>query len=107
MLIDWARAVHLCDVGLPGWCAALTVATDGSEHLVLLATAAIGTGERYDAMATEIAHEQLGPLPAAIAARAGLICGAPARTKAGQPCRNRVSAQGRRCQWHTDKAGGQ
>lgn len=99
LLIDHARSGVLHDVGRPGWIAATTVAPDGTEHLALLDQAAIGT-EHYDATCGAVSHEQRGPLPIGFAERVGLICGAPAHTKKGRPCRNRVPVQGQRCQWH-------
>lgn len=100
--IDGARSCCLCAAGSAGWRAVVTIGPDGVEHLALIHQDAIGR-EHYDAAATTAAHEQTGRLPAEYAERVGLVCGAPARTQNGRPCRNRVTTQGERCQWH--KAG--
>lgn len=63
-LIDSDRTTCLCDAGRPDYWAALVVAADGSEHLVLVEQGSIGDETvRYDRTCSTVVHEQLGALP--------------------------------------------
>jgi hypothetical protein len=101
-LVDPARSMCLCDVGLPGYVAALAVGPDGLEHLALGCRDRFGDPTAgYDHLCADVAHEQEGELPSLWRARvwlAPLRCGATTRT--GRRCRQIVSRPGRRCGHH-------
>lgn len=100
--IDDPRSTCLCDVGLPNYLAAVTIAPDGTEHLLLAKHNAIGDETAtYDRTCSNVTHEQPGPLSPQWADR---VAPAPFRcgrtTLAGQPCRMYVSRPGDACGWH-------
>jgi hypothetical protein len=105
-MIDDARTVCLCGDGLPGYVAAVLVARDGREDLVLVRTELLGDGVstyRHDARGA--LHEQTGELPSVYRRRvnrAQLRCGRP--TKADRPCRTPVAHAGDTCCWHRIEA---
>lgn len=107
-LLDNFRSACLCDVGAAKYVAAVAVAADGAEHLVLAQCSAVGDPTvRYDSTCRDIAHEQLGPLPIEFVRRLTISrrthrCGRPTQT--GRPCRIRVQADGDACDWHRTKA---
>lgn len=107
-LIDNVRSACLCDAGGTEYVAAVAVAADGAEHLVLAQHSAIGDQSvRYDSACRDVAHEQLGPLPIEYVRRLTVSrrthrCGRPTQT--GRPCRVRVQADGDACDWHRTKA---
>lgn len=109
--IDSARSACLCDVGAPGYVAAVAIAADGSQHLILGEVGCFGDERvRYDADCTGVEHEQLGQLPLEFVRRITvsqrkfrcspntLRCGRP--TKSGTPCRIAVMFEGEACAWH-------
>jgi len=106
--IDDARSACLCDVGCPGYSAALLIAPGGAEHLALIEISSIGDeAVRYDSSCTSVQHEQLGALPLDVVRRITISrrihrCGR--RTQAGKPCRIRVSQPGAVCEWHREQA---
>jgi hypothetical protein len=101
-LVDLARTTCLCDVGAPGLWAAVAVAPDGTDHLLVADLDSLGDERvRYDAACAAIAHDQLGPLPATWRARVELSplrCGQS--TKTGRPCRQIVTHAGSTCRRH-------
>jgi hypothetical protein len=103
-IIDDARTTCLCDVGRPGYIAATAITAEGREHLVLAELNAIGDEHvLYDPTCTDIAHEQLGPLPLEFVRRLTISrrthrCGRP--TKSGTPCRTPVTKPGDTCARH-------
>lgn len=101
-LLDQARSVCLCDVGLPNYLAATAVADDGSEHLLLALHDGINDHQVvYDHHCRNVAHEQPGRLPGGWRERVwGELarCGRP--TASGQPCRRMVSTPGESCTQH-------
>lgn len=104
-LLDEERSACLCDVGQADYIAATAVDANGSEHLVFVERSAMGDlAVRYDSTCRDVAHEQLGPLPAIWRHRAALAplrCGRP--TKAGRPCRALVADPGP-CSRHRESA---
>jgi hypothetical protein len=101
-LIDPDRIAWLHDVGRPDYVAAVAVAADGTEHLVLAELDAIGDhAARYDPDCPDVRHEQLGTMPAIWRHRVALAplrCGRP--TKIGRPCRSLVTDSGHACPRH-------
>jgi hypothetical protein len=106
--IDSPRSVCLCDVGAPGYVAAVAIEADGSQHFVLAENESIGDATvRYDASCSAVEHEQLGRLPIAFVHRITVSrrthrCGR--RTKSGTPCRTSVTRPGDACGWHRTEA---
>lgn len=96
-LLDEDRSACLRDVGQGDYLAATAIEFNGDEHLVLVERSAIGDDAvRYDATCRDVAHEQIGPLPAIWRHRVALAphrCGA--LTKTGRPCRVLVAEPGR------------
>jgi hypothetical protein len=95
-----------CTLGTasPGYAAVEAVDTRGGTHYLLAECAAIGD-ERvtYDPTCSDVAHEQMGPLPIEYVRRLTIAtrthrCGR--RTKAGAPCRTPVHRPGAACSWH-------
>jgi hypothetical protein len=69
-VVDPRRSACLCDVGAPGYTAALVVGDDGTARLVLVRHDMIGDPTaRYDGDCQAAAHEQCGPLPFEFARR--------------------------------------
>jgi hypothetical protein len=110
-LIDERRSACLCDIGGGGYLAAVAVAADGSEHLVVAEFESMGDETvRYDGSCAAVVHEQLGVLPLETALRLTINqratrCGPDTircgrRTKLGRPCRARVLFEGDACAWH-------
>lgn len=103
-IVDFARSVCLCDVGLPGIGASVCVADDGQADLVLIDGALLdGKQSTYDPTTPQAPHEQTGPMPPRWRARvqlAPLRCGR--RTKAGSACRTHVGRPGMPCHWHRE-----
>lgn len=101
-LLDGTRSACLCDVGQPGYIAAVVIADDGTEHLALALRDGIGDDDMvYDRHCADVGHEQAGQLPGAWRERiwgALARCGRP--TAAGQPCRRMVSTPGEPCRQH-------
>jgi hypothetical protein len=63
-LVDNNRGADLDDVGFAGYVAAVVVASDGHEHLLLAQRKSFGDeAARFDPLCTDAPHEQLGPLP--------------------------------------------
>lgn len=105
--VDHSRTTCLCDVGLPGYWAVTAVDCRGDEHFALAECVSLGRGgARYDAACSDVAHEQVGPLPleyvrrVTVAARVNR-CGR--LTQAGRPCRIRVAVVGAACEWHRSR----
>jgi hypothetical protein len=118
-LIDPERSVSLCDVGAPGYVAALTVDPDGTETYWIADRDLIG--ENCDHGNENPPHERLGPLPPLIRAKIAQIgappaaywyeedgrwfpvylCGRP--TKKKRPCRMPVDRDGDACDFHREK----
>lgn len=100
--IDPARCVCLCQDGAPGLWAAVAVASDGTEHLLLAERDSLGDESvRYDSTCADAVHENLGLLPYHWRARVQLApvrCGQP--TQLGRPCRAIVSQPGQPCARH-------
>jgi hypothetical protein len=107
-LVDNNRSADLDDVGFAGYVAAVVVASDGHEHLLLAQRKSFGDETaRFDPLCTDAAHEQLEqPLPADMVARIASIpecvhrCGR--RTASGEPCLARVRGPGDACTWHAE-----
>ena len=103
-LVDDSRTARLCDVGQPEYIAATVVTGDGTNHLVLARSDALGDPNvPYHPDCLDAPHEQLGPLPARytqhlVATRRIHLCGRP--TKSGCPCRTPVARAGQVCAWH-------
>jgi hypothetical protein len=105
-----------CTVGTPspGYALVEAVDTRGGTHYLLAYCDAIGDERvRYDPTCSDVAHEQLGPLPKELLddiadstayhlrrlrVRPIHRCGRP--TCKGRPCRNRVNHPGQACEWH-------
>ncbi|ORA13575.1 hypothetical protein [Mycobacterium asiaticum] len=103
-LIDYERAVCLCDVGAPDYLAAVCVTGAGDEVLWLVSRTALVEEHAQCGNPSQL-HERLGRLPASVRERIwgdSLRCGRP--TSAGQPCRQRVKEPGQACGLHTAKA---
>jgi hypothetical protein len=104
-LVDWDRSACLCDVGLPGYAAAVCVTRNGTDVLWLIDSDELDT-EHPRCGNPDQPHECLGPLPLeyvqrlTIAHRRGYRCGR--RTRSGTVCRMRVSQPGAACEWHRD-----
>ena len=99
-LIDNERSACLCDVGAPGYVAAVCVTPDGQDVLWLVRPELF---ERDDADLGDVdqSHEKLGRLPAHVRERIwgdALRCGRP--TSSGRPCRIRVTNPGDPCGIH-------
>lgn len=107
-IIDPDRWCCLCAAGNSDYAAAVAIAADGGEHLVLAHRDSIGDDTAvYDSTCRGVAHEQLGVLPIEFVRRLTISrrthrCGR--RTQAGRPCRIRVAAEGQACEWHRTKA---
>jgi hypothetical protein len=107
--IDERASACLCDVGLPGYVAAVLVAADGRQDLVLVDEELIGDERHaYNRTTPEAVHEQLGELPLAIVRRITISsrvhrCGRPTKTT-GRPCRIEVSHRGEPCGLHRRQA---
>ena len=103
-LIDHTQSACLCDSGLPGYVAAVLVASDGCQDLVLVDRELVGDGRTtYNHTTPAAPHERLGPLPHEVRERIWgdiLRCGR-ARCD-GQPCRQRVKEPGQSCAVHCD-----
>jgi hypothetical protein len=103
--VDTARSACLCGSGSPGYAAAVCVADDGAEHLVLLREDLLGDPNfGYDPQPTA-PHEQLGELPPRWRSRvqlAPLRCGRRTKTT-GRPCRIEVGRWGDPCGLHRTK----
>lgn len=85
--VDWARSVHTCDVGLPGFALAVTVDADGEDKLWVIDSAQLGRADA-DSGNARPDHEIVGPLLARFldrVAAAPLRCCRPTAT--GSPCR--------------------
>ncbi|MDV3136755.1 hypothetical protein [Mycobacterium sp. 29Ha] len=100
--IDYGRSAPLYREGGYHYAAVATSDAYG-EHLVLAYGVAINDpAVRYDPICRDVDHEQLGPLPPAVAARIAAAtrprCGQPNRH--GRPCRVPVAAPGDACVWH-------
>jgi hypothetical protein len=102
-LLDGDRSAHLWDVGLDGYLAATAVASDGTEHFVLVLLDGLGDDDVvYDSACRNACHEQLGKLSGGWRERVWgdlARCGRP--TAAGQPCRRIVGAPGESCTQHS------
>jgi hypothetical protein len=101
-LLDHDRSACLCDVGLPGYVAAVCVASSGEDRLWLVSETELGAQHARCGRA-EQPHEMLGRLPQAVRERIwgdSLRCGR-ARSN-GQPCRQRVKQPGQTCAAHCD-----
>ncbi|WP_019969341.1 hypothetical protein [Mycobacterium sp. 141] len=97
-IVDVARAVHLCDVGMPGYLLAPCVATDGIDQIWIVDTACLADNNHRP---PPPAHELIGRLPAVVRDRIWgdeLRCGRP--TSTGRPCRQRVKNPGGTCRRH-------
>jgi len=107
-LVDLDHAACLCDVGLPGYVAAVAVDSDGEAHLLLAEWGSVGDeAKRYDPLTAQAPHEQTGPLPIEYVHRItisrrqrGHRCGR--LTKAGRPCRIAVRRPGDACGLHRE-----
>jgi hypothetical protein len=94
--IDNRASACLCDVGLPSYVAAVLVAGDGRQDLVLVDQELIGDGQHtYNHTTPEAAHDQLGPLPLEFVRRITVSsrvhrCGR--RTKTARPAERQWSA---------------
>ncbi|MED5814481.1 hypothetical protein VST63_19160 [Mycolicibacterium sp. 050232] len=103
-LIDPARSACLCPAGLPGYHAVVAITEDGTADLVLVdldLMARGGTDNVYYDTKRQAPHEQLGRAPHDVLERIWgdlLRCGRP--TRAGRPCRIRVSNPGDPCGTH-------
>lgn len=101
-LLDADRCVCLCQDGSPGFWAAVAVAADGTEHLLLAERDSVGDEQvTYDRACPDAPHERLGPLPLGWRARlqlAPLRCGRS--TQLGRPCRVIVTQPGQPCGRH-------
>ncbi len=101
--LDQPRSVDLTDVGLATHVAAVVIAEDGSERLVLAEREAIADpAVVFDPNASAV-HDQLGALPLAYVRRITVSrrthrCGRP--TQAGRPCRSPVGQGGDACARH-------
>jgi hypothetical protein len=107
--IDERASACLCDVGLPGYVAAVLVAADGRQDLVLVDEELIGDERHaYNRTTPEAVHDQLGELPIeyvrriTISRRRTHRCGR--RTKSGAPCQTPVTRAGDACSWHRTEA---
>jgi hypothetical protein len=106
--IDDRRSACLCDVGAPGYVAAVLVAADGRQDLVLVDQELIGDEQHtYDHTTPQARHEQLGPLPAGVRYQVWQVpahrCGRPTKTT-GRPCRIEVTRPGEACGLHRRRA---
>lgn len=101
-VVDYGRSAALYSEGSYHY-AALATSVAFGEHLVLIDHNDIDNpAARYDPVCRDVAHEQLGPLPPAVAAKIAAAtrprCGRPNRH--GRPCRVPVAASGDACPWH-------
>lgn len=103
-LVDRERSACLCDVGAPGYTAAIAVTDDGRDSLWIVDEAELHAKHPRHGNGNQ-RHEQLGPLPAAVRERISPAprCGRPTKAT-GEPCRQRVSAPGEPCGWHSDRS---
>lgn len=103
--IDPDRTACLCTAGNPDYLAAVAVAADGTEHLVLAEVDRLGDDTaRVDPSCPTVAHEQTGPLPLEYVRRITIAqrvhrCGRPTKTT-GRPCRIEVPHPGDTCGLH-------
>lgn len=103
VLVDTARSVRLCDVGMPGYTLAACVAADGSDQFWLVAATANASNPRRNAGYQR--HELVGRLPGYMRDRiwgSQLRCGR--ETSTGSPCRHRVKNPGDTCSLHARPA---
>jgi hypothetical protein len=106
--IDNARSACLCGEGGGPYVAAVLVAADGRQDLVLVHEELIGDdAHSYNHTTPEAAHEQAGPLPLEFVRRITISrrthrCGR--RTKSGSACRTPVARPGDACTWHRTRA---
>lgn len=108
-LVDLDHAACLCDVGLPGYVAAVAVDSDGEAHLLLAEWGSVGDeAKRYDPLTAQAPHDQTGPLPLeyvrrlTISSRRTHRCGRATRTT-GKPCRMEVAWPGQACGFHNER----
>jgi hypothetical protein len=107
--IDERASACLCDVGMPGYVAAVLVAGDGRQDLVLVDEELIGDAQHaYNHTTPEAVYDQLGPLPLEFVRRITVSsrahrCGRPTKTT-GRPCRIEVSRRGEPCGLHRQQA---
>jgi hypothetical protein len=63
-IVDRAHTANLADVGAAGYDAAVIVDHNGDCHLALVLRSAVGNlSTVYDQGCSDVAHDQLGPLP--------------------------------------------
>lgn len=102
-VVDFGRTAFLDDEDGHHVAAVVTSRADG-EHLVLVDPDRLDdAGARYDPLCRDVAHEQPGPLPRAVAARvrdAGRPRCGRRTNSTGRPCRVRVIAPGDACGAH-------
>jgi hypothetical protein len=103
--IDNLQSSCLCDAGLPSYIAAVLVAADGRQDLVLVHEELLGDERHtYNYTVPEAAHERVGPLPLEFVRKITISrrthrCGRPTKST-GAPCRTPVARPGDTCAWH-------